>query len=262
MISNYTKVFSISIYHTYFNNQINTLVLNPNEETKRLIHSYGLKLMKSENSFQFYDQSDNGFNQLLEHIKQTSNIDAFKFDLISSDTSFYNYTELPIEFSGSIIFSSSNSSHNSTNDSMLLHPEFVENFASQKIGEVHLKFSDLISENPISYEIKFKARSTYWQYYIFNRSEIKTENLHIDSHSNIEFSMPKIALLNDNEAQVLTSKTLIPLHKTQTLKFDLINKDNDSKTLFTRLPSPQPNQIKISENDGETTMYSPMYIYL
>lgn len=262
MISNYTKVFSISIYHTYFNNQINTLILNPNEETKRLIHSYGLKLMKSENSFQFYDQSDNGFNQLLEHIKQANNIDAFKFDIISSDSNFYNYTELPIGFNGIVLFSSSNSETLNENDTIVLQPQFIENFNPQKIGEVHLKFSDLISENPISYEIKFKARSTYWQYYIFNRSEIKTENLHIDSHSNIEFSIPKKALLNDNEAQVLTSKTLIPLHKTQTQKFDLINNENEQKLLFTGLPTPNPNQIKISKNNGETTIYSPIYIYL
>lgn len=262
MISNYTKVFSISIYHAYFNNQIDNLTLIPNEDAKRLINLYGLKLIKHENSFQFYDQSDNGFNQLLEHIKQTSNIDAFKFDIISSDTNFYNYTELPIGFNGIVHFSSSDSDAINENDTIVLQPQFIKSFNPQKIGEVHLKFSDLISENPISYEIKFKTRSTYWQYYIFNRSQIETESLDIDSHSNIEFSMSKKALLNDSEAHVLTSKTLIPLNKNNSQKFDLITNESDPKVLLTGLPTPNPNQIKISKNDGETKMYSPMYVYL
>jgi len=263
MISNYTKVFSISIYHTYFNNQIDTLVLNPSDKTKRLIHSYGLKLIKSENSFQFYDQSDNGFNELLKHIKQINDMDTFKFDIINSDPYFYNYTKIPIDFNGTILFSSSNPLNQKNNDTVLLQPQFITTSNSQKIGEIHLKFSDLKSENPINFDIKFEARSVYWQYYLINSTQVNTDNLQLVSHSNIEFSEPQKTIIeNGDNALLVSSKVPIPLNEIAMHKFDLVNHGSNPEILISGLPVPSPSQIKISKNVDEIKIYSPMYIYL
>jgi hypothetical protein len=253
-------VFSISIYHTYFNNQIDTITLIPKDATKQLFHSYGLKLIKDKHSFQFYDQSDNGFSHLLTHINESAGIDAFKFDLINTDSSFFNYTDLPINFMGNLIYSSTNTSNKIENDTVTLEPKFEENSNPLKLGEVHLKFSDLKSDNPANFEIKFKTRSTYWKYYIINNTQVNINNLSIFSHSDLEFDAPIYTTIKQKEAIVIKSKMMIPLNHHSAI--DLVNTEKQQKMVLTKLPTPSPNDIIISKNEGKSMVYSPMYIYL
>ena len=263
MQSNYIKVFSLDLTHSYFKNNIDAIfTLTPSTATQTLIDQYNFKLIQNKNSFQFYANTNNSISDLLNYISQTIDTNSFTFDITINNSEFYLFTELPINFIGKLMYSSNDSLNKIEGETIILQQRLTQEAIQGNAGSIKLLFSDLQNITPTNFKISFEARATIWQYYIINKSRLNIDNLQIRSNSNIQFSeSKKVTLPNDEEALVFTSKSLITLSNTPQHKFDLITGSNE-KTIFSGLPIPNPAQLMSSQNQEDLKLYSPIYVYI
>lgn len=271
MNSNFNIVFSIQVFHEYFEKGIcNCIVFEPNKTTANSINRYGFKINRNGNAFEFYSNVPKNISDYLNYIQANSEQDCFEFDLISSDSNFTLYTELPTNWTNNFIYTSSNTVYE--NQKIVLTAASIPNSSSVSIGSVKIYFKDLIAlistNNECNYAIKYESRATQWRYYIINKSEIPLNNPEIVSKIPVDFEQAiTVILQNGNRALLFSSgENFMKMSEIPKYKFDLVDKSTISnqkgKTIFKGLPNPRPNNIGLEEENKEKIVTSSMYVYI
>lgn len=271
MNSQYNIVFSIQVFHEYFEKGTCKCVeIQPNKATANTINRYGFKINRNENAFEFYSNVPKNISDYLNYIQANSEQDCFEFDLTSSDSNFTLYTELPTNWTNSFIYTSSNTVYE--NQKIVLTAASIPNSGSVSIGSVKIYFKDIIAlistNNECNYAIKYESRATQWRYYIINKSEILLNNPEIVSKIPVVFEQAiTVTLQNGNRALLFSSgENFMKMSEIPKYKFDLVDKSTISnqkgKTIFKGLPNPRPNNIGLEEENKEKIVTSSMYVYI
>jgi len=266
--SNYTKILSIIVSHSYFENSDDQiLIFKPKAVTQELLIRYSLKLLRTHNGLQIYAPNQKPINVLLDDITQSSEITFLGFNIIAKDSNFYNYTELPLDITGVLFYSSDDELNQFDSESITLNPRIVDDPKEGILGELKISFNAIkktLNKNfQLDFAIRFNARSTLWQYYIRDNSRLHDENMLVKSSSDIPFSDPiEVDLANGRKALLITSEVPIPLSYIPKLKFTLIKSKNGNNIILKELPNPNPKHILLTEIDGEKAVCSPIYFYI
>lgn len=272
--SNFIKLFSVAVYHTFYdNNKCNCLHFMPNPETVKMFHKFGFRMNDNSNGFELFSNTKSSVSDLLDYILKTTHQDYFEFDISCSNPNFIFFTALPINWLGTIMYSSQDPKNQINKDSVLLNQILDTKPMSAYFGHLKIYFDDLKKNtNPLLFELNFTARATQWQYYFINKNNVQLSNLSITEKENIQFEGPeKMTLQTGEQALLFTSgKTNIVLSEKPKYKFDLVNKsttnyslpaNSKGKIIFKGLPVPDVSRIGIIENQNNQVT-SPMYIYL
>ena len=266
MQTNYNVLFSIQVFHSYFKNSTGSfLQVSPDSSTKTLLQAYGLVFRAGNSGFDMYANAHETGIDLLEQLYLSSGINSFNFDITTHDPMFHNYTELPLGFQGLLSYSSDDGSNQLENENTtLLHTRMVDAQNERKLGTLKIRFDDikkqLNSNVQAHYTIRFAARSTLWQYYVVNQSDLNLEGMRIKSLAGIQFDGPvAVSVPNGQKAFLFTSKTFIPLSEYAMYKFDLIT---DAGLIISVLPTPGPANLSFTVVNGVKKACSPVYLYL
>lgn len=271
MNSQYKIIFSIQVFHEYFEKGIcSCIAIQPNKATAKNINRYGFKINWNGNTFEFYSNLYQNISDYLNYIQANSKRDCFEFDLTSSDSNFTLFTELPTNWANQFIYTSSNTVYE--NQKLVLTAASIPSTNSAIIGSVKIYFKDIIAllstNNECNYTIKYESRATQWRYYIINKSEIPLNNPEIVSKIPVDFEQAiTVTLQNGNRALLFSSgKNLMKMSEIAKYQFDLVDRSTMSnqkgKTIFKGLPNPSPKNISIEEENKEKIVTSSMYVYI
>jgi hypothetical protein len=276
MISNFNIVFSIRIFHEYFeNNNCNCLVFSATENTNQLIKRYGFKIKKNGNGFDFYTTNQDDLVSYLNYIEQTVEQNHFQFEINTSKSNFTIFTDIPTNWMGQLQYSSNNLLF--INGKAELIPTYSVQSSTVVLGTLCVFFQDLIklikNKSTSTFDIRFQARTTQWQYYIINNSGMPLNNLVIQGKSAIDFGLAtSVTIQNGREALLFSSgEQFIEMSEVPKYQFDLIDqskttglerKPNGGRMIFKGLPNPNPNQIETKVINGASIATSAMYVYI
>ncbi len=137
-----------------------------------------------------------------------------------------------------------------TKKDRLVHPDFVVNIGMSKR-----------SDPAKNYIIKFKARETYWKYYLLGNMARKEAYIADLSHQT-EFEFTGSEPLQDKKlALTFRSKNPIPLRERLDCRFQLREKGTgNGKVLIKRLPVAEAKQISKETINGKESDISEIYI--
>lgn len=262
--SNYKKIFSVSSSHSYFQKKTaSPIVVQPSKSSIDLITQYAILLRQTTSGVELFCNAAESFESILRNIKEATGISSFDFDLKSMDPFFYCYTGLPSQ-EIQLVYSSDTKLNRNEKDTIVLHPKFIEGQNENRLGQIHIQFTDLIkfynNNTPVTFTILFNSRSTQWQYFIINSGKFPLPEMSIETNSDIQFSSPKeIVLPNGQNAILFTSETLIPLSNLTDHTFNLID---SGKTIISGLPNPDVTTLTVDKSKEKTLYCSPMYIYV
>lgn len=277
--SNYKILFGIQFFHSYFEkDRCDCLTFHAGDITRKLMHRFGFKIDNYDNGFKFFVNTTNTLKQFLDYVKSTTGETYFDFDIYSTNSKFYLFTDLPVNWVGQLLFDSQITLNSQDNDSIQLKATLSPKTDSDILGRLKIHFEDILSTQALNgsakYEVKFESRATQWQYYVINKSDIPLDNPIVTGKSEIQFDGPKnITIQNGQEALLFSSgQNLIPLSNTPKYIFDLVNNKNGTqsensknptyKPIFSGLPNPDPSRMGIIEVNGKNRVSSPMYIYV
>ena len=275
--SNYIKLFTTAVYHTYFdNNKCNCLHFIPNNKTEKILKKFGFRINTVSNGFDLFSSTTSTLSNLLDYISKTSTQDHFEFNIKCSNPNFILFTALPVNWLGEITYASQDNKNQINNGTVTLNPTLETKTMAPFFGNLKIYFEDILknqNSTSLQFEINFKARATQWQYYFINKNDIPLPNPAITEKENIQFDGPQQVTLQTGEKALLftSNNTHILLSEKPRYKFDLINKNtanesgqtnSKSKVIIKGLPVPDVSQIGIVENSKDNQVSSPMYIYL
>jgi hypothetical protein len=117
------------------------------------------------------------------------------------------------------------------------------------------------------YKIVFKARQTFWRYYIIPKYDDNLQNISIETGSSrIIFNGPKSVELLGKQAYLFESESPLGLYEFSPYKFQLIkNKDSKGKPihlLLRKLPCAGIESIKPANRAKDAKVYSDMIVYI
>lgn len=274
----FDTLVSVSFNHSYFSNQkFVGLSFEPSNLTSRTLLNHGLMLKPMEGGFHIlFDKNfAGGTRGKAEVLKE--NI-LCQFTLRLNDRSFYNYTE-PVD--GDIsksIYYFHNTFKGSSNVKKSLHSDkFVssnellsmddieEKYFVKPFAKLDLQLSDGLEE---TYSITFKAKETYWRYFLVSDDLKSLKSPAIVDSANLEFfEGPETIPIRGKDALAFRSKNLISFNQIAKNIFQLVdNYDADSgryKVVMRSLPSADPNNITlIDPNTNHRTLnYSEIFIH-
>ncbi|MCU0443427.1 MAG: hypothetical protein MUE85_00820 [Microscillaceae bacterium] len=129
----------------------------------------------------------------------------------------------------------------------------------------------LKAEEPIDYQgfkLNFKARSTYWKYYLIPKYNESLKQTSVETNDNkINFGEPKIETApNGLSAICFESNVPLLLQKKSPYSFQLFkkkdNKGNNVNLLLRKLPYPSIEMLKPTSREAKAKIYSEMVIYV
>ncbi|MGB8195366.1 MAG: hypothetical protein WCF67_25765 [Chitinophagaceae bacterium] len=275
--SNYQMAFKLQVLHSYFEQNIcKCLQFAPGAITKQLQKRFSCSLRTNINGFEFYINSRQSIPELLNYIAKTTNNNFFDFDLESTDPYFMAFTNVPLDWTGQLVYDSQASADMLTNGMVQLNETLSQDMGKPP-GRIIIRFDDIIkygSDAPAYFNISLQARSTQWQYYFINRSAVSLIHPAI-AKASVTFAGPETVTIETGEKALLFSSgdQLLSLSETAKYKFDLVNYNTATgnetekrttapKTIFKALPNPVPARMGIVEVNGKSQASSPMYVYL
>ncbi|HET6991756.1 MAG TPA: hypothetical protein VFJ43_10550 [Bacteroidia bacterium] len=278
MQSNFKIAFDVEILHTYFQNSIcDCLQLVPGYSSLGFINKYGFRINEKTNGLDVYFNSENSISTVFDYITAVTGINYFEFELVSTDPTFNNFTDLPIDWLGQLIYDSQSGSNSYQNGVLVLGENLVSLPCAKNIGSLKIYFADVLryqNENGVSnFQIQLRARSTQWQYYVINQSALLLENPSIVGKPATGFTGPEnVKIQSGQSALFFSSDTLLPLSEVPKIQFDLVNnpassdsnsKRNNSKIIFKGLPNPDTKHLGVTTTlNGQNLISSPMYVFI
>ncbi|WP_323789879.1 hypothetical protein [Psychroserpens sp.] len=240
---------------------------------------YGFILDLLDDGFGFYTNKQTNLVELLTYIKKGTDEHYFDFHVNLTDSNFFNYTDLPLDWSGTLFYDSQSQKNLTETNNITLKPELsvINNlgfFANIKIHfdtVINLYNSKKVA--PV-FNLNFKSRASIWEYYIIDRTSITGEDITIVGAPDIQFIKHKnVRLFNGETAVKLTSNRGIAFSQYPMYKFNLVNLDrrpngnginvrSEINTIVEGLPNPSLSQIDIIDFKGKKTVSSPIYIYV
>ena len=272
MINQYAKILQIIVFHSYFNEgKAKNLILRPSGKTKTLFDNYGLLLRSEEDGIVLLGKKDQEENNQLQYLLNTKGEEEFEIEIYTEDGNFYVYTELPLNKIGELEYSNEEIESGVDSDAKVLKQKFKDTSSTNKLGSIKFDIEELISQTsngPVTFEIRFEARQTQWNYYIITPSQM--EGLKIESKSDVSYSGPEeVTLANSSKALKFSSGTeLLQLQEYPSQKFNLVQEENSRRSnlapnmILQGLPNANPNKIDITELDGRQVASSEMYVYI
>jgi hypothetical protein len=198
------------------------------------------------------------------------------FEIVLKDPLFYNYTAIDTDNITTQCFMFGNDAANapgalhrySCADAADLRgtDELQETYFTKPFGLLTLTLDESLLDN---YQIQFKARSTYWCYYLMSEQLAALAHpVILNSSGTSCFSEPlQAALPERNQVPVLVSNDPIPLsdRNPNILKLaDRIPDDNNKhKVIISPLPSPEIDRISAAGRSWHTNgkTYSEIFLY-
>lgn len=277
--TNFQIAFSVEVLHSYFEKNIcRCLQFQPGKITKKLIKRFALASNNKVNGFGFYINTNENLPAYLQYISSVTGETYFDFNIINHNSSFIYFTELPANQIGQLVYDSQSALNIYEEGTVQLNGQLSANTAGRNIGSLIIRFADIVKfrgdNGNAQFDIRFKARSTQWQYYVINKNSISLDNPTI-SKADIPFSGPENVMTETGHPAMLFSSGtyLIPLSEKPKYKFDLINtpaissdgvtqKKSSPKIIYKGLPNPDPSRIGMTKVNGQDQISSPMYIYV
>ncbi len=260
--------------HSYYEDNIcKGLVYKPSIATEKIIKRFSLKLNLTNKGIELYTDTTKSITEFLNYITTVTGEESFDFNTTTKDSTFYQFTNLPINQIGITVFNSSLTGTILGVNSIELKPNFIPKTETNILFNVSINFNDLIAldtnKEVASYRIQFEARATQWKYYILNNTNQNLGALSIDNTSGIDFEGPvEVTLQNGEKADMFyTEKQLLALSEIPKYDFTLIsttkrNGVNRNKILFKGLPNPNPNTMEIHNGETQLKVVSLMYVYV
>ncbi|WP_422360458.1 hypothetical protein [Reichenbachiella sp.] len=272
----YIKLFSLTIEHTYFHdNMCAWLQLLPHESTQNAMQRFGLKLSENQNVYTLYGRFESAADSLA-YIQKVSDQDSLDFNVVSSRTNLSIITDLPLDWNKTIAYDTSHTENTSDDEIREITARYENSLDGLSFACLSVRFEDLINLHQASKEvnfcIRFKARQARWNYFIVNRNGIRLDHPKITGKENVLFKGP-IGVRLDNGQNALkftTGEKMLPLSDVAQYKFKLINensratgiKGTSGKVVFDGLPTPNPNKLEIETIAGKNVAVSSMYVYV
>ena len=272
MTDTYKILFELEVTHTYFKSGLcEDLIYAPSSETQQSMDQYGLKMFLTDKGFQFYSTKQHSNEDFLTYLQETIGISSFEFYARTSNPTFYQFTDVPLGTLGVLTYNSE--LVNSNEDTLILEQQFVSGTTASNLFQFTLYLKDLIqllkSESTVQYRIEFSSRTSAWQYNIINDSKQQVSQLSVTGEDEVEFDQgEEVVLENGQSAIAFTSLTdTIPYSEVPNFKFDLVNTTermgtSREKVIFKSLPTPNPNQLQIINQNEQQLVVSPTYVYI
>lgn len=273
MLTSYKILFTCKVMHTFFADNIcRGVAFKPGKATQEVTRRFEMLIIPSTNGFSMLVNSSNAIPDLLNYVTNVTGYNYFDFELTIDDSSFNNYTEVPVNWVGQFQFSSGNVA-SQTGETILLKT-VLSDTSPRPRGVFNVFFNDIVhtASQPPIYTMQFNARLTQWDYYVILRTKnVDQANLRVRSKDSIRVNGPQQTKTASGEAAVLFKvDKLIPLSETPKHSFDLIiagdlrNSPGEryDRVLYKGLPAPGKSNIGITTDGKNTLVTSPMYVYI
>jgi len=249
----YKRLFKIELRHSYFKEgKLRGVTLQPTEASAPLLQEFDMRIMLQENFLNVYLPETTSVLDLI-----ALGI-TLQFNMVSQDPIFINYTELPMNEQGIVLFK---------NDSALGNPAQLSTTyqttanPSQTVGRISIALANLPYTNnqePFTYIAQFTARAVAVKYLFVAPPSITQLKMQGDDAALFSGPFPFV-LENGTNAQVFDSGTnLFPLSEVPTVQRTLEFLSNAVPAASIKLPTPSPETLRI-ENDR---IVAPVYVYL
>lgn len=274
------KAFMVTVYHPYFKDgRCNCLSFTPAPETRTLLKRFHCFFENTGNHFRFYINAPESISAILSHIENATGISHFTFEIRTADPAFCHFTNYPTGRAGQLMFDTHDEA-NVWEDAVLhLSEKQADTPDTGLIGMLRVHFSDIIHYSSTrgfaEFAIRFKQRSTQWQYFIINKSEYPLGNPVVTATGgDIVFTGPEMVVTRAGQQALFFSsgEYLIPLTEQAGQTFSLSSISSyrqgqtglpvSGKTIIKTLPRPRPGQFGIVEVKGEQQFSSPMYVFI
>ncbi|MEN8179266.1 MAG: hypothetical protein ABFS39_11725 [Pseudomonadota bacterium] len=287
-MGSYRALFELTVDHSYFaNGKCSCLDYIPNDSTARMIKNAGL-LIKKTNSGLLVLYDLNKLEALRLYLDDDEDGFEFIFKLFAKDPDFKAYTEPFSEAGSEVLYFDSQSSSVSTDGKIRLHAskqitrKYLSRLDSVDLKDVlsqkerllppvsviklrALDFSKLFNEQSesrtLNYYLKFKARHTYWKYYLHSKKADKSIYIN-DPENRVSFLPADTVELSDGRTVLsYRSKKLIPLNEHYNYRFQLKQpKNGGEQVLFKQLPFPRLGQFGKEVIANRSRVVSEIYI--
>ena len=292
-MGSYLPLFSIAVEHQFFLDGVCTgLDFIPTPHSEKILKRVGMLTRHTRNGIRvFYDEQRTEALQLL--IADPDEPLCFGFKVVSRDPAFVNYTIPTVLLDDAILyFDSRRAKKEEKTGKVRLHagasvseknfkklnapvlegligkreqvvkPHFLINiWIERKHTSAKKPPAKDIEIIPIDYYLTFKARQTYWKYYLLG--EIAKSNPYIaDLNDQTEFeAIGHISLPNEKIALTFRSKEPIPLQEKFDQRFQLrANGTREGKVLMKRLPVASTSHIDKEVVKGKEVVVSEIFI--
>ncbi|RYU91642.1 hypothetical protein EWM62_06800 [Mucilaginibacter terrigena] len=273
---NYNIFFDLMVGHNYYESGwCECLTFQPDPETKQLFKRYQIGISSVAGGFRLYTFG-RSITALQKSLTDISSRGYFQLNIICNDASFYNFTELPIDWAGSIEYNIGNTSGQAANGSIILGPTLIPRQQYNYAGKILLNFEDFPSlEEQPRFCIEYTPRATQWQYYVINQSAVELSSPVIEDKQKNTFDGPQQVMTELGQTAMLFSSgdRLLPLSNWPKYKFNLLNRlppksqgtvtaATTAKIVFKGLPNPNPDFVSPVLVNNRQQLSSPMYVYL
>ncbi|MEM7367439.1 MAG: hypothetical protein AAF587_02490 [Bacteroidota bacterium] len=257
MPTSYQLCCTITFTNTYFpQGTMSGFAVSPTAETQANIINLDLQYRLIQNKLNIF------YNQQKMATLNMETLPELTFILQITDQNFYNYTDLSMSQIGGYEFKNRTGSSHLSKQATVTAEDLgasSQTFASIKLT-IQLPSQ---AHSPEQFTLDFQARKTIWRYYIIDQQTASQEPFSIES-PDIQGGFTnegRQTIANIQEAVVFQSNPAdpIPLHERSTQQIIL---KRGGAVLIPYLPYPSPNQILPVEKDGQTHIYSDMYIYV
>ena len=288
-MGSYLPLFSIEVEHSFFSEGLCLcLEFAPTPKTDMVIKNAGLLTRNTLNGVRvFRDEKRSESLQL--YAADPDEPLSLGFKVFSRDPFFENYTGPPAHQEDSILYFDNRGVEIDTTGKFRLHDEeYVSKTDFEKLNSPLLEdtlskkdrllrpmfivqigvsekdvslFDDQSKATAKNYYIKFKARQTFWKYYLLG--DMAREDSYIaDLNKETEFDFAGRESLSDNRvALTFRSKTHIPLQEKSECRFQLRERNSGGgKVLINRLPVASANQISREVVEGEEAFVSEVFV--
>ena len=289
IMSFYQTLFSISVTHNFFSDDVcPVLEFVPTPSTAALVVNAGLLIRKTNDGINVsYDRDHIATLQMFASDPDQPLRLCFK--VFSNDSLFTNYTQLHGGQSNSILYLDNQKvvadaqgklnlqagEYISRRDLISLDSPLLESILENKdrhikpvlvltitVSEKELQqINEIWDKSLLQYQLRFKARETFWIYYLFGNLANETASI-VDLNNETEFEYAGKATLSENRtAETFRSKQAIPLQHRTNYRFQLREKTAEGgKILIKRLPVASANQLYRENIAGEGAVVSEIYI--
>ncbi len=283
-MTRYSPLLRIGIKHGYYQDSpARDLEFIPTQACERLMANAGIILRKDGDRVSlFFDEDHSDALQLYADDPLSPLV--FNFKLVSKNSIFQNFTQLPNFPSGDIGFLSSEKAvqqsggiysltHEpgfSTSDSISLTSKEIQAMLSRPeqlipplciVAIYPLEAAELLVEEKI-YELAFARRRTIWKYYLLGKYA-DTDLSVVDLDRKVSFVQKDNEVLPGGQrARVFESATPMALTQVQNRRFQLRRKNGQSSSILVKqLPGASPDQVGIrTDQNNQEESISEIFI--
>ncbi len=273
-------MFNISLEHTYFNSgKLSGVNFLPTAETQKLMHNVNLVSRKRPDGLTVFFDGEH-LDALKLHASDEDDPLRVEFKCEVGHENFQNFTSSSVfEPNKTLYFDSANTQSQPLGKKYLHAEEFVssaELVDSPSLQAAHANIADRrspslgvisiqITDDELSelatgttqefndYTIRFKARETYWKYFLIGEANREGAYLR-DVNGEIEFEdLGEEQVADGRMARIFMTSKPIPMQDRAKPKLQLvITKNNRPKVLVSRLAVPTAKRInKVIHQDRE-----------